>query len=84
MPNYDYYCESNGRTVEVSHRMAESVRTWGELCERTGLAPGKTPASAPVQKLLAAPAVHSGRASASAPPCETTGVCCGGGCSTAH
>jgi predicted nucleic acid-binding Zn ribbon protein len=88
MPNYDYYCESNGRTVEVSHRMAESLGTWGELCERAGLAPGKTPRSAPVRKLISGAAVHTGhrtgKGMATAPPCETTGVCCGGGCSTTH
>jgi len=88
MPNYDYYCESNGRTVEVSHRMADSLGTWGELCERAGLQPGKTPRSAPVRKLISGAAVHTGQRTgkgmAAAPPCETTGVCCGGGCSTAH
>ncbi len=84
MPNYDYYCESNGRTVEVSHRMAESLGTWGELCERAGLEPGKTPRSAPVRRLISGAAVHTGKGMAAAPPCETTGVCCGGGCSTAH
>jgi predicted nucleic acid-binding Zn ribbon protein len=88
MPNYDYYCESNGRTVEVSHRMAESLATWGELCERAGLEPGRTPRSAPIRRLISGAAVHTGhgrdKGMAAAPPCETTGVCCGGGCSAAH
>jgi len=52
MPAYDYHCERNGRTVEVSHRMIEALRTWGELCARAGLAPGATPADAPIRRLI--------------------------------
>ena len=43
MPTYDYRCESNSRVVEVMHRMNEQMRTWGELCEKAGVAPGDTP-----------------------------------------
>jgi len=79
MPTYDYYCESNGRTVEVSHKMAEQLRTWGELCERAGIAAGRTAPEAPVRRLISGGAVLTGKGADSAPPCETTGVCCGGG-----
>jgi hypothetical protein len=47
MPTYDYYCENNGKTVEVSHRMSEQVASWGELCERAGIDAGDTPPGQP-------------------------------------
>ena len=34
MPTYDYHCTANGRAVEVSHKLADRVRTWGDLCGR--------------------------------------------------
>ncbi len=61
MPTYEYLCEINGRTVEVSHRMAEQLRTWGELCERAGISAGRTAPSAPVKKLISASAVLGGK-----------------------
>jgi hypothetical protein len=79
MPTYDYFCESNGRTVEVSHKLAERLSTWGALCKRAGIDTGRTDRKAPVRKLISGGAVLSGKGAASAPPCETTGVCCGGG-----
>lgn len=89
MPTYEYLCESNGRTVEVSHKMAEQLHTWGELCERAGISAGRTAPAAPVRKLISASAVHSGKGSSLASSCETTGACdmgaamsgpcCGGG-----
>ena len=51
MPTYDYRCNANGRTLEVSHRMSESLSTWGELCERAGIDPGETVVDAPVHRL---------------------------------
>jgi|GEM_PF-2268066 len=48
MPTYEYLCEANGRVVEVSHKMAEKVKTWGELCQRAEIAPGKTDVKTPV------------------------------------
>jgi len=79
MPTYDYFCESNGRTVEVSHKMSEQLATWGELCERAGIETGTTARQAPVRRLISGGAVLTGKGAASAPPCETTGMCCGGG-----
>ena len=43
MPTYDYLCPANGRVIEVSHKMAESIATWGDLCRRAGIALDGTP-----------------------------------------
>jgi hypothetical protein len=51
MPTYDYLCETNGRVVEVNHRMSENFTRWGELCERSGVALGDTPVESPVRRL---------------------------------
>lgn len=80
MPTYEYLCEANGRVVEVGHRMAEQVKNWGELCERAGIATGKTPAGAPVKKLISGSFVNTGgRTNDVASDCENGGPCCGGG-----
>ncbi len=63
MPRYDYHCPANDRTVEVSHSMTETLRTWGELCRRAGIDAGGTPADAPVHR----------------PVNRTVGVLAGGG-----
>jgi predicted nucleic acid-binding Zn ribbon protein len=34
MPTYEYHCRANGRTVEVSHKLADRIRTWGDFCRR--------------------------------------------------
>lgn len=82
MPRYDYYCEANGRQIEVSHPMSERLATWGEVCNRAGIAQGKTPARAPVEKLISGGGVV--RASVlktpEAPPCGG-GSCGSGRCS---
>ena len=82
MPAYDYLCETNGRTVEVRHRMSEQLRTWGDLCDLVGLDPGRTPRTAPVRKLIGGAAVIGATSLGSGPapaPCEAGQVCCGGG-----
>ncbi|MBS0614605.1 MAG: hypothetical protein JSS24_15645, partial [Proteobacteria bacterium] len=71
-----YRCEANGRLVEVSHKLSEKLHTWGELCERAGVAPGRTNPRAPVQKLISASFIGSG---ASAPVCGN-GSCDSGAC----
>lgn len=53
MPSYDYHCPTNGRVVEVKHRMSESLGTWGEVCEKAGLELGETPPEAPVERWIA-------------------------------
>ena len=79
MPTYDYRCEINGRVLEVSHRMSESLATWGELCARAGLDPGDTPAEAPVHRLATGGSIISstsrGSGAARAPACGS-GTCC--------
>ena len=60
MPTYDYLCPANGRTVEVSHKMAEQVANWGELCRRAGLPLDGTPGKARVQRLISGGHVITG------------------------
>jgi hypothetical protein len=82
MPTYDYRCESNGRVLEVSHRMTENLSTWGELCQRAGVDTGDTPADAPVHRLATGGNIISstsrGSGGAPAPACAT-GTCCPNG-----
>lgn len=74
MPRYDYYCEANGREIEVTHAMTERLSTWAEVCERAGIPLGKTQARAPVEKLIGGSGVV--RASVLKTP---EGPPCGGG-----
>lgn len=77
MPTYEYLCETNGRVVEVSHKMAEKVKNWGELCRRAEIAPGRTDPMTPVKKLMSAGFVKT--AGSSEPACEMP-ACGAGGC----
>lgn len=79
MPTYDYRCEANGQVVEVSHRMSETLRTWGELCEAAGRDLGDTPADTPVSRMATGGNLisSSSMGSGTAPPCASGG--CGGG-----
>lgn len=52
MALYDYFCETNGQTLEVRHGMNESFSTWGEICAQMSLPLGDTAADAPVNKLI--------------------------------
>ena len=82
MPTYDYKCEANGRIVEVSHRMSDVMKSWGELCEKAGIEPGDTPADAPVSRMATGGNVITGSSSgggADIPPCAGGG-CPGGMC----
>jgi hypothetical protein len=81
MPTYDYHCEQNKRTVTVQHGMKESIRNWGELCQRVGLEPDTTPAEAPVERII------SGGIAlpiASAAPALPMAGCCGQPSSCGH
>ncbi|MCB1830722.1 MAG: zinc ribbon domain-containing protein [Chromatiaceae bacterium] len=80
MPTYDYFCEANGRKVEVSHKMSERIATWGELCDRSAAEPGDTPAETPVRRLITGGAVISSTGSGSEPPCASGACCPSGGC----
>ncbi|HFD78927.1 MAG TPA: zinc ribbon domain-containing protein [Gammaproteobacteria bacterium] len=79
MPTYDYQCESNGRVVEVRHRMNETLSTWGELCEKAGIEPGDTPKDAPVQRLATGGQVVKSSSLGEAAPACASGSCCAGG-----
>ncbi|MGE0386243.1 MAG: zinc ribbon domain-containing protein [Gammaproteobacteria bacterium] len=52
MPLYDYYCEANGRTVEVRHPMQATLGIWGELCYAAQIPLGDTDPLAPVRKVI--------------------------------
>ncbi len=52
MITYEYFCEANGKTIEVSHRMQESLKTWGELCQKAEIPIENTSKSAPVERLI--------------------------------
>jgi len=67
VPTYEYRCDANDRLVEVRHKMAESIATWGELCARAGISLGGTDPLAPVEKLMSAGFIGK---SASSPACE--------------
>jgi hypothetical protein len=83
MPTYDYRCDTNGRVLEVNHRMSESLSTWGELCEHAGIEPAGTPIDAPVHRLATGGNVISSNSlgSGTAPACSTGACCPGGMCS---
>lgn len=84
MPTYDYRCDTNGRILEVRHRMSENLATWGELCDRAGIDLGDTPAEAPVHRLATGGNIISstsrGSGLAPAPSCSTGSCCPGGSC----
>lgn len=52
MPTYQYHCEKNGETLEVQHRMTETLKTWGQLCAKLERDLGKTPADAPIETVI--------------------------------
>lgn len=79
MPTYEYLCESNGRVIEVNHKMAGAVKNWGELCRRADIPVGKTDPRTKVTKLMSASFVSAGGSSESAAACEMPG-CGAGGC----
>ena len=83
MPTYEYRCDTNGRLVEVRHTMAERLSTWGELCERAGISPGRTDPAAPVEKLISAGFINAS-GSTSEPACAAAdcgkGFCGTGAC----
>ena len=87
MPTYDYRCNTNGRVLEVSHRMSENLNTWGELCHQAGVETGDTPADAPVERLATGGTVISStsRGSGTTPmPACASGNCCRGGVCGMH
>lgn len=81
MALYEYFCASNGRTVEVRHPMSEMLRTWGELCRQAGLKPGDTPPDVPVERRVSAPIPLTGRPDR--PSADSGPAPCGPSCACA-
>ena len=79
MPKYDYRCELNGQTVEVSHAMNDTINTWGELCALAGIDTGATPANSPVHKIISGGFVAAGASSQASSHTCTAPTCCSGG-----
>ncbi len=52
MPVYDYHCDANGRTVELSHPLDRELRIWGEVCYVARIPLGDTDPAAPVRRVL--------------------------------
>lgn len=79
MPKYDYRCELNGQTVEVSHAMNDTISSWGELCALAGIDSGETPANSPVHKIISGGFVATGDGSPASQPACSAPTCCKGG-----
>ena len=79
MPTYDYLCEANGQKVEVSHKMSESINSWGELCDRAGRPTGDTAADAPVRRLISGAAIIGSSSHGEPAPACASGACCPSG-----
>jgi predicted nucleic acid-binding Zn ribbon protein len=84
VPTYEYRCQANGAVIEVQHKMAEQLHTWGELCARAGIPRGKTSSKARVEKLMSAGFVSTGSSQSAGAECAAplcgTGACGGGMC----
>ena len=55
MPLYEYHCDANGETVEVTHPLEETLSIWGEVCYVAQIALGDTDPSAPVRRVITSP-----------------------------
>ncbi len=52
MPSYDYYCETNGQTVEVGHSIHKKLGFWAEVCYYANVPLGETDPEAPVKRVI--------------------------------
>ena len=52
MPRYDYYCDANGKTIEVTHSIATKLNSWGELCAAASIEPGDTPGDKAIRIII--------------------------------
>ena len=52
MPAYDYYCEANGQTIEVSHPLDAELRFWAEVCYVAQIPLGDTDPMAAVKRVF--------------------------------
>ena len=58
MAFYSYFCQKNGKTIEVWHAMNKRLKTWEDVCQCAKIKIGDTPSQAPVVRLIGgAPAV---------------------------
>ncbi len=55
MPLYEYRCDANGETVEVSHPMDAILSIWGEVCYVAQIPLGDTDPNAPVRRVITSP-----------------------------
>ena len=52
MPTYDYFCEANGLTVEVSHPLDAELRYWAEVCYVAQIGLGDTDPMGSVMRVV--------------------------------
>ncbi|MGV0033607.1 MAG: hypothetical protein ACNYPE_01140, partial [Candidatus Azotimanducaceae bacterium WSBS_2022_MAG_OTU7] len=52
MARYDYYCDANGRTIEVVHGISQELSSWGDLCRLANIDTGETDEESPVRKII--------------------------------
>ena len=52
MPNYDYFCEANDKTVEVYHDINTKLKTWGEVCFAAQIPLDETDPLSPVRLVI--------------------------------
>lgn len=52
MPSYDYFCEDNGKTIEVYHDINTKLKTWGEVCFAAQIPLEETDVQAPVRLVI--------------------------------
>tara|TARA_Y100000588_G_C13580370_1_gene638457 strand:+ start:195 stop:533 length:339 start_codon:yes stop_codon:yes gene_type:complete len=57
MPRYDYHCDRNGETIEVTHPSGMELCTWGELCYAAQYPLGDTDPQATVRKVFTPPGI---------------------------
>ena len=55
MPVYEYHCEDNGYTIEVTHPMDVKLQTWGELCFVAQIPLEDTEPLAPIERIFTQP-----------------------------
>jgi hypothetical protein len=52
MPSYTYYCEQNGKTVEINHTLKAKLKTWGEVCYVGQIPLGDTDPTARCERVI--------------------------------
>ena len=65
MPVYEYFCEANGLTIDVTHGIDAVLETWFEVCYVTQHPLGETDPLAPVRRVFTrAPGVSVAKSNA--------------------